>query len=148
MLLQAGFDVAELLGLPLVAAANLPLSLCLEFTGQGAWNYPLHTPLENLAVCFPERMTWSQKYFLGPLLKRLLPLLAPKDWPNARNDMRRQLGLSPLKGALWRAQGGVPRSLHLCGVTWDLVSRATVRCVSGGNGVPEVCSVCRVRAGG
>jgi hypothetical protein len=122
MLLQAGFDVAELLGLPLVVAANLPLSLVLEFTGHGAWNYPLHTPLESMAICFPEHMTWAQKYLLGPLLKRLLPLLAPKDWAQARNDMRRQLGLPPLKGALTGLQGAVPRSLHLCGITWDLVS--------------------------
>jgi hypothetical protein len=133
---QAGFDAAEKYGLPLVVTANLPPSLSLDLTGHGAWNYPLQTPLENMAFLFPEHMTWAQKYLLGPLMKRLLPLMGGGALIQARNGMRHQLGLKPLRGALSQVQGGVPRTLYLCGITWDLVG--------GMEGSPGVCVVCGV----
>jgi hypothetical protein len=46
--LQAGFDLAEALSLPVVVTAPLPLSLALGMiNSHQAYNMPNHVPLEN-----------------------------------------------------------------------------------------------------
>ena len=66
---QAGHDVAEKLDIPLVILGSLPLYPLLEMAGLHACNSPHDIPFESVMTCLPEKMSWTQRKILNPLMK-------------------------------------------------------------------------------
>lgn len=120
--MQAGYEVAEVLQLPLVVVAPFPLSIALAMAGCSAYNLPSHVPLETPTGTAPATGIW---WWLNPVLKRANMLLLGPVLSQSRTKVRALAGLPPAPTFdFLKPQPGVPRVLHLVGCSYELVSVA------------------------
>jgi hypothetical protein len=124
--LQAGYEAAEKFKLPLAVLAQYPLSQSLMMAGLNSYNYPLNVPLESMPVNLSAHTSNPVlRYICSPTLK-CLTAMAP-DWvvKGPRNRLRARLNMPRMaRGGFFALQDGVPRSVFICGASWELVSTA------------------------
>jgi hypothetical protein len=122
--MQAGYEAAEKFDLPLAVLAQYPLSQSLLMAGLNSYNYPTNVPLESMPLNISAHAANPLiRYVASPALKCLTSMVS--DWAvkAARNRLRKQLGLPRMaQGGFFALQDGVPRSLFICGASWELVS--------------------------
>lgn len=119
---QAAHNIAAELGLPVVQLHQLPLSYSLYMAGRHDANGPRHVPVELPGCVLPERMSWIQKLFVNPGLKRSAAATTSAAYAEMRDASRAKLGLTPLPpgSAPYQLPPGVPRSLHIVSGSMEL----------------------------
>uniref|UniRef100_A0A383VHY9 Glycosyltransferase n=1 Tax=Tetradesmus obliquus TaxID=3088 RepID=A0A383VHY9_TETOB len=118
----AGYEAAEQFQLPLAVLAQYPLSQSLLMAGLNSYNYPSDVPLESMPLNFSAHTANPLlRYVVSPALKSLTALASDWVFKAARNRLRAQLGMPRMvRGGVFALQEGVPRSLFICGASWEL----------------------------